>query len=119
MRNRGNEATAQDPGADLTDTGDAARTLMTSFFRAYFVQAAGDMRYFLAPGTSLRTPDSVWQFDEVTQFRLVQAGEETRALAQVQVTDPLTEARYTLSFTAVLQQRDGRWYIHDLIQKGA
>lgn len=103
-------------GQESTDQGDRAKTLLTGFFRAYFEQ--GDATYYLAPGTSVRAMRGGWAFDSVSKVVLLSQGTGTWAIADVGARDTATGARFTFRYTLQLTERDGRWYIQAIQQRG-
>ncbi len=104
------------PAQEISDKDDRVRTLATGFFRAY-LSGSGDVSYFLAPDVKLPALQGSWSFDGVSRVTLY-GGQEPSATVDVQVTDPVTGARFTYRYTLKLIERDSRWYIKDLLQKG-
>jgi hypothetical protein len=104
-------------GQPTTDKDDRVRSLVTGFFRAYF-DPAGDVTYYLAPGAEVHALRNRWTYEQLAGVELLTTDDGPWALAEVQVSDPVTSARYTLTYTLDLVEREGRWYIEDLVQKG-
>jgi len=103
-------------GEVVADSGDRVRSLMGEFFRAYL--GGSDPSYFLAPDTKLPLARSPWAFESVSKVSVVKNGSEYWALADVLTTDGLAGAHFTSRYTVRLIERDGRWYVKDLLQKG-
>lgn len=104
-------------GQEVADSGDRVRTLATGFFRAY-LGGSDDLSYFLDPGTRLRASATSLSFQSVGRVTLVAAGAGHEALVEVLAIDPVTGARFTYRYTLTLTERDGRWYVKDLSQRG-
>lgn len=103
-------------GQELTDQGDRAKSLLTDFFKAYL--SGTDVTYYLTPDTKLPTMKAGWNFQQLSGIRLIKADDGTWALADVAAVDPASGARYTYRYTVKLAERDGRWYVADMLQKG-
>lgn len=107
------------PGETATDEGGQIRALLDGFFRAYVAGKQGDAAYFLLPGLSVASLDGSLQYREVTELNLRRDGEKTLAAAVVTMEDPVGGALLRSRYTLTLAQRDGRWYIQEIIEKGA
>jgi|GEM_PF-6040742 len=105
-------------GKEQTDEGDRVRSLLAGFFRAYFHPRENDLTYFVSPGTAVRALEGTWTLDAVRQTTLLATGEGTWALAEVAALDTTTGGRYLFRYTVQLEERDGRWYVKELEQRG-
>jgi hypothetical protein len=103
-------------GQESTDKDDKVKTLLTGFFKAYF--EGGDLTYYLAPGSTSAKLQGGWQFGQVSKVIVTASGGDTWALADVVATDTASGARFTSRYTTGLVDRDGRWYIKELLQRG-
>lgn len=112
---RGETVLAAEVGTAVEDPGGGVRMLLQSFFRAYF---GGDVTYFMAPGAEIPTLTDPWLFVELGKLSQYETAAGRRVLAEVVVRDTLTAARYKLRYTLYLNERDGRWYVRDIEQKG-
>jgi len=103
-------------GRETGDQDGRARALLTDFFRAYM--SGGELTYYLAPGVQMRPVKAGWSFQQVSELTLLTADDGVWALSEVAVQDPSSGARYTHRYTVKLADRDGRWYVSDMLQKG-
>ncbi|MDB4895766.1 MAG: conjugal transfer protein [Firmicutes bacterium] len=103
-------------GQETSDAGGRAQSLLTDFFKAYL--SGGDVTYYLTPETKLNPIKAGWSFQQVSGLKLVKTNDGTWAMAEVAVQDPASGARYTYRYTVKLAERDGRWYVADMLQKG-
>jgi hypothetical protein len=106
-------------GAEIADEGGQVRTLLNGFFRAYVAGNDGDMSYFLVPGLKVNSLHGSLVYKEVTELSLRRSGTETLAAAVVTMEDPVGGALLRSRYTLKVEQRDGRWYIKEIIEKGA
>lgn len=102
-------------GTEITDHDDRAKALLTDFFKAYL--AGGHVTYLLVPGAQVQTVKQPWTFQSITRLTLL-GGTETWALAEVAALDPVTGSRFTFRYTTELVERDGRWYVRQILQRG-
>lgn len=104
-------------GTEVADAGDRIKTLASGFFKAY-LSGAGDVSYFLAPGASLPPLRTTMELHSIGKVTLVQTASGHEALTDLLVVDPATGARFTYRYTLKVTERDGRWYVQDLFQRG-
>jgi len=102
----------------VEDAGGRVKALLTGFFRAYAAGGEGDVAYFLVPDLSLRGLEGALEFVEVRELSLRRLGDETWAYALVRFQDPVTGAHLDQRYTLRVVERDGRWYIAEMVQKG-
>lgn len=101
-------------GQEQSDEGGRIRALLTDFFKGYL--GGGDITYYLTPDLSLTPIQSGWSLLQVADLRLIQTDDSLWALVGVAAQD--RTATYTYRYTVKLTERDGRWYVAGLLQKG-
>lgn len=104
-------------GQETADAGDRVKTLAGGFFRAY-MSGAGDISYYLAPDVRIAASHSGMNFESIGKVALVRSGSGHQAFVEVLAADPVTGVRFTYRYTLVVTEREGRWYIEDLLQRG-
>lgn len=104
-------------GQEFADDG-RVRSLLTGFFRAYTSGGEAEAAYYLVPGARLPGFSGQMALEDLGRLTLVRNGQETFALAEVLLRDPATGARYTSRYTLELVEREKRWYIKGILQKG-
>ncbi len=105
-------------GAEVADQDDQIRTLLTKFFPAYFAANQADLAYLLDPGAGIQAFQSPWTYDSIANLILSQTDDGLYALTEVLLVDPATGARFTSRYTIALADREGRWYISQILQEG-
>ncbi|HEY3369125.1 MAG TPA: conjugal transfer protein [Symbiobacteriaceae bacterium] len=103
-------------GQTVTDKGDLVKGLLNGFFKAYL--EGSDVTYYLMPNTKLPTMSGSWTFDSLGNVNLLNDSAGYLGVADVRAVDAVTGARFTYRYTLGLAEKDGRWYIKDLLQKG-
>lgn len=107
------------PGEEFSDpTGEIAE-LLAGFFRAYAAGGPADVRYYLEPGVALGGLGGLMAFDGLSGLTLYRVDDLTYASALVSLADPVTGTKSRQRYTVQVVQRDGRWYVTAIIQKGA
>lgn len=106
-------------GEQVLDSDGQIRTLLTGFFRAYAAGGAADVTYFLEPGATAGGLGGAQVFKAIADIAVRRSGQETWAGVLVTMADPLTGTSANQRYTLELVQRDGRWYIKQIVQKGA
>lgn len=107
------------PGQSVADEGGQIRTLLDGFFRAYVAGNEGDVTYFLVPGLTVNSLGGALLYREVTELSLRRSGAETIAAAVVTMEDPAGGALLRSRYTLKVEQHEGRWYIKEILEKGA
>lgn len=105
-------------GQDVSDEGGQVRALLTGFFKAYAAGGSADVTYFLEPGSKAGGLQGALEFKAVDELTLRVVEGQTWASAVVSMVDPLSGAAARQRYTLQVVQRDGRWYVKQLMQKG-
>jgi hypothetical protein len=106
----------EERGAVITDEGDRATSLLTSFFTALY--AGGDVRYFLAPGATPPGAPRGFQLVSLGKPELRKQGASLMARVTLTATDEAAGTTFTFRYDLLLTEQEGRLYIQDLMQKG-
>lgn len=107
------------PGQPVTDEGQQVHALLTGFFKAYASGGPLEVNYFLEPGLKVRGLDGNMAFVQVDELALSRDGTDTWVAAVVQMHDPVSGTSARQRYTLQVAERDGRWYIKQIVQKGA
>lgn len=107
------------PGDSMTDPDGQVMGLLTGFFRAYAAGDGRDLTYYLEPDLSVRGMGGTMLFRGIADLTLRRAGKEVWALALVRMEDPVTGTVIRQRYTLQVVERNGRWYIGQILQKGA
>jgi hypothetical protein len=103
------------PGDDFTDADGQIHVLLTGFFKAYAAGGPADVAYFLEPGVQVRGLQGAFTFSELVDLKLRRNGQESWASVLVSMHDPVTSIDTRQRFTLQLTQKDGRWYIKQIL----
>lgn len=105
-------------GEEFSDPTGEINTLLVNFFKAYASGGQAEVGYYLEPGLKLRGLEGAAQFTDLQGVSLRKQGSETWAAALVGLADPVSGYQMRQRYTVQLVQRDGRWYIKQILQKG-
>jgi len=103
-------------GQNITDKDEQVQKLLTGFFKSFTGQ--GEIAYFLLPGSPVFEGLNDLNFESVEEITLLKKDSDLLALASVLLQDSLTGAHFVTRFTFRLVEKDGRWYIKEMIERG-
>jgi hypothetical protein len=106
-------------GTVMADPGGQIRTLLTGFLKAYTAGGAADVTYFLEPGAKVQGLAGAQVFGAITEQTVRKVGDAVWAEALVSLEDPVTKVSTRQRYTIEVIERDGRWYVKQILQKGA
>lgn len=106
-------------GTVIPDPNGQIRTLLTGFLKAYAAGGAADVTYFLEPGANLAGLAGAQIFGAITELTVRKDGDAVWADAVVAMEDPISKASTRQRYTVEVIERDGRWYVKQILQKGA
>lgn len=106
-------------GTLISDPDGQIRALLTGFFKVYATGAPTDISYFMEPGARLTGLGGSQVFGSLLEVTVRKVGEETWAEALVSMDDPVSKVTTRQRYTVQVIERDARWYVKQILQKGA
>ncbi|MDF2630931.1 MAG: hypothetical protein K0R39_4762 [Symbiobacteriaceae bacterium] len=106
-------------GTVMTDPNGQIRTLLSGFLKAYTAGTAADATYFMEPGAKVEGLAGTQVFGAITELTVRKVDGAVWADALVSMNDPISQISTRQRYTVEVIERDGRWYVKQILQKGA
>lgn len=105
-------------GDEVTDPDPQIRPLVEGFLRAYTGGSDAEVAYFMAPGAHLTGLRGALRWQALPDVKVYRTGGELLALAESTLLESASNAIVRQHYLLRLEKRE-RWYVKDLVQKGA
>lgn len=105
-------------GEQITTVPPEVGTLAEGFLRAYVNGSEAEMTYFMSPGVQIPSLRGTMAWSSLDDLKLYKDKDGTVAVVQGTIRDPISGASLRQTWALRLEQRE-RWYVKDLLQKGA
>jgi hypothetical protein len=107
------------PGDVITDPNGQIRNLVAGFMKAYAAGSASDVTYFVEPGSAVQGLAGSQVYVEIAELTVRKNGSDVWADALVSMQDPISKIVTRQRYTLQVVERESRWYVKQILQKGA
>lgn len=108
----------QSYGDPVSDPAPEIRTLAEGFLKAYVDGTDTELSYFVTPGVRLPGLHGLVHWRSLDELKVYRNGNDILAVAAAALQDPQSGSTLHQHFVLKLDKQD-RWYVKDLLQKGA